>query len=479
MKFINKTLIAFAVILVAGCAAFFSISGLGLLFKSTSVMFMAGSLEYAKLVTAQYLKIKWYELGKWVKFYLSFAVVVLMLITSMGIYGFLSDAFKKQSIRIEQVERTINVLENNIKINKEEIDRHTKQINNFNQIRNLQENNLSKLIEQNKSTSRVYGMINNAEIQILSYSQIIDSLNNGNLKIYQRIDSVKNKNIDLEREVGGFRFISESFDIPLNKAVKWFILLIVFVFDPLAIALVIALNTKPKVIVEELIKSTEMSVEIEKEVKRGRPKKYDRSWVNKLKEKENPKEYILNTIGDGLFACELGVSEGFTILTEKYFVDKGYKILAIDGDANIAEVKSHRIIQANILPLLKTYKCPKNYDLLKIDLSGNDYYILNNILKNFTPRLIMAAFNPSIEKGKSVSVAYNENFVWANDNYYGFSFEAGKKLAEKNGYTLVLNYESTLYMVKNDYLYGVEIPEIDYEVKNIFGLTSTADWVEV
>ena len=91
----------------------------------------------------------------------------------------------------------------------------------------------------------------------------------------------------------------------------------------------------------------------------------------------------------------------------------------------------------------------------------------------------MAAFNPSIEKGKSVSVAYNENFVWASDNYYGFSFQAGKKLAEKNGYTLVLNYENTLYMVKNDYLYGVEIPEIDYEVKNIFGLTSTADWVEV
>jgi hypothetical protein len=478
MKFINKTLIAIAVILVAGCAAFFSITGLGLLFKSTSVMFMAGSLEYAKLVTAQYLKIKWDELGKWVKLYLSFAVVVLMLITSMGIYGFLSDAFKKQSIIIEQVERTVSVLENNIKINKEEIDRHNKQINNLNQIRNSQENNLSKLIEQNKSTSRVYGMIDNAETQILSYSEIIDSLNNGNLKIYKQIDSVKNQNIDIEREVGGFRFISESFDIPLNKAVKWFILLIVFVFDPLAIALVIAFNTKPKVIVEEL-KNIEMSVEIEKEVKRGRPKKYDKSWVKKLKDLENPKEYILNTIGDGLFACELGVSEGFTILTEKYFVDKGYKILAIDGDANMTEVKHHRIIQANILPLLKTYRCPKNYDLLKIDLSGNDFYILNDILKNFTPRLIMAAFNPSIDSGKSVSIAYNENFVWANDNYYGFSFDAGKKLASKNGYTIVLNCENTLYMVKNDYLYGVEIPEIDYEVKNIFGLTSTADWVEV
>jgi hypothetical protein len=478
MKFINKTLIAIAVILVAGCAAFFSITGLGLLFKSTSVMFMAGSLEYAKLVTAQYLKIKWDELGKWVKLYLSFAVVVLMLITSMGIYGFLSDAFKKQSIIIEQVERTVSVLENNIKINKEEIDRHNKQINNLNQIRNSQENNLSKLIEQNKSTSRVYGMINNAETQILSYSEIIDSLNNGNLKIYKQIDSVKNQNIDIEREVGGFRFISESFDIPLNKAVKWFILLIVFVFDPLAIALVIAFNTKPKVIVEEL-KNIEMSVEIEKEVKRGRPKKYDKSWVKKLKDLENPKEYILNTIGDGLFACELGVSEGFTILTEKYFVDKGYKILAIDADANMTEVKHHRIIQANILPLLKTYRCPKNYDLLKIDLSGNDFYILNDILKNFTPRLIMAAFNPSIDSGKSVSIAYNENFVWANDNYYGFSFEAGKKLALKNGYTIVLNYDNTIYMVKNDYLYGVEIPEINYEVKNIFGLTSTAYWVEV
>ena len=449
---------------------------------------MAASLEYAKLVTAQYLKIKWDELGKWVKFYLSLAVVVLMLITSMGIYGFLSDAFKKQSIRIEQVERTVSVLENKIKINKQQIDRHTEQINNFNQIRNSQENNLSKLIEQNKGTSRVSGMINYADTQILLYSKIVDSLNSSNLKIYEQIESVKNQNIDLEREVGGFRFISESFDIPINKAVKWFILLIVFVFDPLAIALVIAFNTKPKIIMEKEViikQEPKMSVEPEpepekeKEVKRGRPKKYDRNWVNKLKDLENPVEYILNIIGSTLFACEIGVSEGFTILTEKYFVDKGYNILAIDGDADIKEVKKHRIIEANILPLLKNYKCPKNYDLLKIDLNGNDYYVLNNILKNYTPRLIMAAFNPYIEKGNSVSVAYNENFVWASDNYFGFSFEAGKRLAEKYGYSLVFNCDNTLYMVKNDYLHGVEIPEVDYEVQNIFNVTSTADWVEV
>jgi hypothetical protein len=250
----NQAIIV-AAILLAGCAAFFSVTGLGNLFNSFSVMFMAGSLELAKLLTAAYLKTRWYELGRLLRIYLTAAVIVLMFITSMGIYAFLSDAFQNQNIRLEQVGREVLLLENKININKAEINRYTKQNEINNNIRNSQEQNLSKLIDDKRGTGRISTMIQNADIEIIINSKKIDSLNTLNVLIYNSIDSVKNKNIDLEKEVGGFRFVAQTFNVSLNTAVNWFILMIVFVFDPLAIALVLAFNTKRKKIEPEIEKS--------------------------------------------------------------------------------------------------------------------------------------------------------------------------------------------------------------------------------
>jgi hypothetical protein len=234
-------------------------------------MVMAGCLEYGKIVTAAYLKKNWNLLGIAIKYYLSVAVVVLMIITSMGIFGFLSDAFQSQSLRIESVDRQIEFINNSININKGEISRYGDNIKNYTALRNSQENNYSKLVERNAQTGRVNSMIKNADNQISQVSKKIDSLQNVNLLLYKNIDSVKNTNMDMEREVGGFRFIAESFNVPLKKAVKWFILMIVFVFDPLAIALVIALNSnsKPETVTEP---DFEISSDTEKK-KQGRPKK--------------------------------------------------------------------------------------------------------------------------------------------------------------------------------------------------------------
>ena len=300
MQKINQALIVIAAFLVAGCAAFFSVTGLGNLFKSFSVMFMAGSLEYAKLVTAAYLKSRWDELGKFLRIYLAVAVLVLMFITSMGIYGFLSDAFQNQSIRLEQVERQVSLLENKININKSEIERYTKQNETSLNIRNSQEQNLSKLIDDKRATGRMSTMIRNADIEITRNSKKIDSLNTYNVTLYNQIDSVKNQNLDLEKEVGGFRFVAESFNVPLKTAVKWFILMIVFVFDPLAIALVLAYNTKRK--------------KMEQQTEEKKIVQYDRNWVISMKnvQSDNEKKYsqnneegyirhILATIGDGKF----------------------------------------------------------------------------------------------------------------------------------------------------------------------------------
>jgi hypothetical protein len=165
-----------------------------------------------------------------------------MLITSAGIFGYLSNAFQQQNLELQKVERDISVYQNQITKNDTEIARYTTQLNNQQNIRNSQESNLSKQIDKDKSTSRVTQMIKTADKEIASVSKRIDELTVQNNVALDSINSIKNNNIELEREVGGFRFVAEAFNVPLNDVVKFFILIIVLVFDPLAVALIIAFN---------------------------------------------------------------------------------------------------------------------------------------------------------------------------------------------------------------------------------------------
>jgi hypothetical protein len=239
-----KYLVGFSALIIAGCAAFFSVTGLGVLFSgaSTAVMVMAGSLEFAKLVAATYLKQKWYEIKGFNKWYLVSAVGVIMIITSAGIFGYLSNAFQQQNLKLGQIEREISVFQTQITTNEGEINRFTAQITNLQQIRNSQEANISKIVERNGSTSRLSTMVRNADKEISAISVKINTLAEKNNKNYEEINKIKNNNIETEREVGGFRFVAEAFGVELKNVVKFFIFLIVVVFDPLAIALIIAFN---------------------------------------------------------------------------------------------------------------------------------------------------------------------------------------------------------------------------------------------
>ena len=239
-----KYLVGLSAIIVAGCAAYFSVTGLGVLFAgaSLSVMVMAGALEFAKLVAATYLKQQWDIIKGFNKWYLAISVAILMLITSAGIFGYLSNAFQQQNLELQKVERDISVYQSQIIKNDTEIARYTTQLNNQQNIRNSQESNLSKQIDKDKSTLRVTQMIKSADKEITAVSKRIDELTIQNNVALDSINSIKNNNIQLEREVGGFRFVAEAFNVPLNDVVKFFILIIVLVFDPLAIALIIAFN---------------------------------------------------------------------------------------------------------------------------------------------------------------------------------------------------------------------------------------------
>jgi hypothetical protein len=232
-----KYLVGFSALIIAGCAAFFSVTGLGVLFSgaSTAVMVMASSLEFAKLVAATYLKQKWDEIQGFNKWYLVSAVALLMLITSAGIFGYLSNAFQAQSLKLQQVDREIMVHSTKIDQNTIQITQLSTQISEFNK-------NQGKIIDGSKVNSRLLRSIDNRDKEIAKINKKISDLQDQTAKENEKINEIKTSNIDLEKEVGGFRFVAEAFGIELKNVVKFFIFLIVIVFDPLAVALIIAFN---------------------------------------------------------------------------------------------------------------------------------------------------------------------------------------------------------------------------------------------
>ena len=232
-----KFLVGFSALIIAGCAAFFSVTGLGVLFSgaSTAVMVMAGSLEFAKLVAATYLKQMWDEIKGFNKWYLTIAVGILMMITSAGIFGYLSNAFQAQSLQLQQVDREVLVFSTKIGQNNSQITQLNTQLG---QLSSTQ----STILEKGTVNNRLLRSIDNKDRQVATINKKISTLQDENAKNNDKINEIKIKNLDLEKEVGGFRFIAEAFGIELKNVVKFFIFLIVIVFDPLAIALIIAFN---------------------------------------------------------------------------------------------------------------------------------------------------------------------------------------------------------------------------------------------
>ena len=232
-----KWLVGISALIIAGCAAFFSITGLGVLFSGAalSVMVMAGSLEFAKLVAATYLKQKWDEITGFNKWYLVSAVAVLMIITSAGIFGYLSNAFQQQNLKLQQVDREIAVYSTKITTNDAQITQLNTQLGQLSSTQNT-------ILDKGKVNSRLLRSIDSKDRQVATINKKIGTLQDENAKNNEEINKIKITNLDLEKEVGGFRFVAEAFGMELKNVVKFFIFLIVIVFDPLAVALIIAFN---------------------------------------------------------------------------------------------------------------------------------------------------------------------------------------------------------------------------------------------
>ena len=251
-------LIGLSALAVSGSAAFYSVFGLSKLFAGASlqVIIMAGSLEFAKLVTASLLYQYWNTINRWLKYYLSIAVFVLMIITSGGIYGFLSGAYQETATKSEFLDKSLAVLQtkqNRFEEQKTDLNIEKTQLNttisdlrtslsNPTSVSYWDENSQSVITTTSSSTRRAL----QSELKTA-----IEDRDNLNLKLEAVMDSVMRIDTELldleigneeQRELGPLKYLAETTGKDMGTVVNWFLLLIVFVFDPLAIALVVAAN---------------------------------------------------------------------------------------------------------------------------------------------------------------------------------------------------------------------------------------------
>jgi hypothetical protein len=242
-------LIAVSALSVSASAAFYSITGLSMLFAGASlaVIVMATSLEVSKLVIASLLYQYRKTLPKLLKTYLTISVIILILITSAGIYGYLSSAYQQTSDQNSIVDSKIKSLESKKKLFEETRDNILKEKQ---YIANLQgtlsQASTTQYTDKNgnlivKSNNAAIRNIESSSKSNEKLSSKIDVINDSIFSVENQILIIKT-NATSTSELGPLKYLSGLIGVGMDRIINWLLLIIIFVFDPLAIALVIAAN---------------------------------------------------------------------------------------------------------------------------------------------------------------------------------------------------------------------------------------------
>lgn len=256
-KSLFPLLIAFSALSVSASAAFYSISGLSKLFAGAAfaVIIMAASLEIAKLVIASLLYQYRKNLPKLLKYYLSVACVVLILITSMGIYGFLSAAYQETAAKAGNIEAQIVLIETKRDNVKEQLVVYNEEKSSINEavaeLRKGLSNNTIQYIDRETgqlittTSSRTRNALEKQLDQAIErQTQINAKVDELNTKIFDyETEIVEVRSSDaVSSELGPLKYLSGLTGWPMDVIINYLLLTIIFVFDPLAIALVVAAN---------------------------------------------------------------------------------------------------------------------------------------------------------------------------------------------------------------------------------------------
>ena len=220
-----KYFVGLAALLVAGSAAYFSVFGLSKLFAGAagSIVVMAGSLEFGKLVSASFLYRYWDKTNQWLKIYLLVGVITLVGITSAGIFGYLSNAYQGATVNFEKQTTSLFYKEDRLE--------------------QLQEDKVYLKDELEQSLSSLPDNYITAKRKLREdYNPKVLEINDEILNIKQEIGELKISLVETGVDVGPAIYLARVFNTDIDTVVKFFILILIFVFDPLAVSLVIAYN---------------------------------------------------------------------------------------------------------------------------------------------------------------------------------------------------------------------------------------------
>ena len=295
-KRILPFIIALSALSVSISAAFYSVFGLSKLFAGASleVIIMAGALEAAKLVVASLLYQYWGVINKLLRAYLVSAVFILMIITSGGIYGFLSGAFEETNTQSEFLDRQVTILESKKTIFEEKKEdltlEKTAVVKSISDLR-ISLSNPTSVSYYSEEAGQVITTTSSSTRRALQkeLNTAIEERDNISQQINSTTDSIAAYDIKIldqqignesARELGPLKYMAELTGRPMEQIVNWFMLLIIFVFDPLAIAMVVAANMafahikgiardpKDYEVYKEKIITKEVPVEVEKIVEK-------------------------------------------------------------------------------------------------------------------------------------------------------------------------------------------------------------------
>ena len=249
-------LIAFSALSVSLSAAFYSVSGLSKLFAGAAfaVIVMAASLEIAKLVIASLLYQYRKNLPKLLKWYLSLACVVLILITSMGIYGFLSAAYQETAAKAGSIDSQITLIEVKRDNIKEQLAVYNEEKSSINSaVADLRTGLSNNKIQYTDTLGNVITTTSRATRNALTkqldqaierQTVINEKIDGLNLKLFEYEEEIVEVKLSdaVSSELGPLKYLSGLTGWPMDKIINILLLTIIFVFDPLAIALVVAAN---------------------------------------------------------------------------------------------------------------------------------------------------------------------------------------------------------------------------------------------
>jgi len=255
-------------LLLASVAAYYSVFGLSHLFAGAfwAVVIMAGTIEISKLVSAQLLKTRWKQLSWFIRIYLLIGTIGIMILTSAGIYGFLTNAYQQtlnsklvSDVAVKNAEFKKQSFQLQIDNEQSNIDRYESRINKLTEIRTSQETRLDSLYARKyySTAKRTEKAIVDANLEINKMNTNIDSsmtnisMLNDSIAKYE-IDIIKLKTNDTAAELGPLIYISNLTGKRMDEVINYFVIMIILVFDPMAIILLISFSSIKDDMVESL-----------------------------------------------------------------------------------------------------------------------------------------------------------------------------------------------------------------------------------